>query len=248
MLPSLLHVGHWLCISALALAAPLGQAASFSVSPLRVELGPGHASQALTVRNDNPHDAVVVQAQLLSWRQQEGQDRHGPTRDVLASPPIFTIPPGAAQIVRVALRRPPDDGHEHAFRLLLREVPATAAAHEEGVRIALELNLPVFVKPHPAVAPALAWRLQRDGADTLRLRVENGGSAHIQIANLVLHRDDDAVASAQHTGFAYVLPAQGREWVLSPLSGRGLGGIRSLRLRAWSDAGPIDTNLVIDAP
>ena len=247
MSTSLLHLGHWLCLTALALAAPLGEAASFSVSPLRVELAPGHASQALTVRNDNLHDAVVVQAQVLAWRQDGGTDQHSPTRDVLATPPIFTIPPGAAQIVRVAFRSPPGGAHENAFRLLLREVPASPAA-TDGVRIAVELSLPVFVKPHPSVAPALAWRLQRDAGDGLRLRVENGGSAHVQLANLALHADGEAGVIAQQEGFAYVLPAQGRDWLLAPKPGKRLGGAGNVRLKAWSDAGPIDTPLLIDAP
>ncbi len=65
----------------------------------------GSTTAAMTVRNDGD-DAVVIQASLLSWAQDEsGQDVYTPTNEALVTPPIMTIPPGGEQIVRVGLRR-----------------------------------------------------------------------------------------------------------------------------------------------
>src|ERR1700687_3963228 len=82
-------------------------AGSLSVTPIRVELSSAQRSVALTVRNEGDQP-TVVQAQLVAWSQVDNEDRLEPTIDLLASPPIFTVAPGASHIVRIALRRAPD--------------------------------------------------------------------------------------------------------------------------------------------
>src|SRR5690348_12189977 len=86
--------------SACAVAAA-GAAGSISLSPIRVDLGPGQRSVALTVRNDGAH-ATLVQAQLVAWSQAGDDDVLEATADLIVSPPIFTIAPGTEQIVRIA--------------------------------------------------------------------------------------------------------------------------------------------------
>ena len=97
-------------------------AGSLSVTPVRVELSNAQRSAALTVRNDGDQPSVV-QAQLVAWSQESNEDKLDPTVDLLASPPIFTVAPGASQILRVALRRAPDSAVERTYRILVTEVP-----------------------------------------------------------------------------------------------------------------------------
>src|SRR3546814_9833017 len=59
----------------------------------------------------------------MAWSQSGGKDVFAAVDDILATPPIFTIPAGGSQVIRVGSRRAPDPQHERAYRLFLREVP-----------------------------------------------------------------------------------------------------------------------------
>src|SRR6185436_10193437 len=94
-------------------------AGSFSISPIRLDLSAGAKTAALTVRNDAQE--VLVQAEMMLWEQVDGEDRLTPTRDLLVSPAVFTLPPNGSQLVRVALRHVPADvTRELAYRLILQ--------------------------------------------------------------------------------------------------------------------------------
>jgi len=66
-------------------------AGSFAVSPVRVTLSSSDPVASLVVRNDDSAP-VVVQLELAAWSQQDGKDEFSPTREILATPPIFTMP------------------------------------------------------------------------------------------------------------------------------------------------------------
>src|SRR5258705_9240239 len=82
------------------LAIGPASAGSIAVNPVRVTLSATKSTGALVVRNSGA-DASVVQLQILSWSQQDGQDIYVPANDVLATPPIFTVPAGGSQTVRI---------------------------------------------------------------------------------------------------------------------------------------------------
>jgi len=90
----------------LVMGASVASAASLGVSPVRVTLSESQSMGALTVRNDGTEPASL-QMEMLNWSQAEGQDVLTPTRELLANPPIFTVPAGGSQLVRVGLRRGP---------------------------------------------------------------------------------------------------------------------------------------------
>src|SRR5450759_1169209 len=80
----------------------LAVAGTFQVTPVRVELSAQQSTTALTVSN-NGSDPVVVQLQTSAWAQENGNDQYSSTDDLIATPPIFTIQPGANQIVRIGM-------------------------------------------------------------------------------------------------------------------------------------------------
>lgn len=234
------------CLAAVVLlSAPAVLAANFTVSPVRVELSPRQPSFALTVRNESADEPVIIQLQPLAWSQSEGREVYAPTTEILATPPIFTIPAGGVQIIRVAARRPAVDG-EGAFRLLLKEVPGPRKPEFAGVQIALEMNLPIFVKPQATVAPVLDWKVVRETGGRLRLTAGNRGNAHAQVANLVLSAAGSEEPLVTVSGFAYVLPGQERGWSLDPRPGMSFPADGRLHLKAYSDASPVDTELVAE--
>ncbi len=134
-------------------------------------------SAALTVRNDDRE--VLVQAEVMLWEQVDGEDRLTPTRDLLVSPAVFTLPPNGSQLVRVALRNPPaDTTRELSYRLILQEVPQPANPDFTGLQVTLRLSVPVFVAAQERPDPRLALVRRPQPATSLRAhRAELGRRA-----------------------------------------------------------------------
>lgn len=219
--------------------AGAARAGSFAVAPVRATLAAGQTVQTLTVRNTGATEAVV-QLELLKWSQQDGKDIFEASRDVLATPPLFTLPPQGQQVIRVGLRTPPDATAERSYRLFLTEVPPPPLPGTQGLQIALQISLPVFITPAAAAAPRLQWRAMREGKG-LRLSVTNSGAAHVQITRLRLTQTAGAEL-VDRTLSEYVLPGQARSWLLAPAA---MPGPR-LHLRAQSDAGELAAEVGVE--
>ncbi len=121
-------VKNWVCLFLslqCALTCGIAQAGSYGINPVKLTLSAQNSTQIITVRNDGAQ-AAVMQVELAAWSQADGQDVYTPTRELLATPPIFTVPAGVSQIIRVGLRRAPDEQRELVYRLFLQEVPPPA--------------------------------------------------------------------------------------------------------------------------
>src|SRR5205807_2095726 len=78
--------------------------------------------------------------------------------------------------------------------------------------------------------------------NTIRLKVENQGTGHIQISTVDLFHPQDKEPIAEQSGLAYVLPGQSREWNLKLRSPRAKKG-DNLRMKVSTDAGSIDAQI-----
>ncbi len=223
-----------------------GAAGTFQVSPVRVELAAGRAIVALTVRNDGD-TPTVIQTQVVAWSQQNGEDVYTPTNEVLATPPIFTVAPGATQIARVALRREPDAVRELAYRIFLQEVPGPPQPGFQGLQMALRISIPIFVEAKKPQELKLDWRAQREPDGALRLAVDNVGGRHLQVYDLNISSVDNTTPVYSNQSASYVLPGQRRSWLLEPLRGQVLTGDR-VRVKAVTDAGRVETEIVLGKP
>ena len=222
-------------------AAPL-LAGSFEVNPIRVELSAATPTAAVSVRNSGK-DPVVVQASLQAWSQQDGKDVLSSTSEVLVSPPIATIAPGAEQVVRVGLRRAPDAERELSYRLFLQEVPPPPQPGFQGLQVALRIGLPVFVQPKSGPARAtLVWDAELRSPDSVTLTLQNKGSGHIQVSEVQMYLPGEAQPVASHSSLAYVLPGQSRAWELA-LRQPGVRKTDRVRLKVATDAGGVDTEI-----
>lgn len=198
-------------------------AGNFSVFPIRVDLGGAQTVASLTVRNTGTEPATI-QLQPTTWRQQDGRDVLEPTRELLVTPPIFTVPPGGSQIVRAGLRHAPDAGVELPYRLILREILPEPKPGFTGLRVALELSVPVFVAPKSGQAvPSLQWLLVA-GAEGSRLQVTNAGNGHVRIGSFTLTAPSGESIGPIDVG-AYLLPGQARELSL-PRTPSATSGLR----------------------
>ena len=108
-----------------------------------------------------------------SGNRSTGEERLTPTRDLLVSPAVFTLPQNGSQLVRVALRgAPADPTRELSYRLILQEVPQPANPDFSGLQVALRLSIPVFVANAGATGPALAWSAAASGDGLVHHRAE----------------------------------------------------------------------------
>jgi fimbrial chaperone protein len=228
---------------ALTLGAGAATAGSFSVSPVRVTLSAAEPIAALVVRNSSDEPAVV-QLEATSWIQQDGADRYEPTRELLATPPIFTVPAHGTQVVRVGLRRAPDPRRELTFRLYLTEVPAPPPADFVGMRVTLRFGVPVFVAPAAAKGTeALQWQAQRAADGGLQLVCVNNGSIHARLVSFSLAPGAGGAALMTQPVGADVHAGQRYEWLWrgAPLPPSGT----ALRVSAMTERGAVHADLVI---
>jgi fimbrial chaperone protein len=232
-----------LLLAASAFPAASALAGSFVVNPVRVTLSGTQGVAALTVRNQG-NEATVVQLEVHEWTQVDGANVLKPTEGILATPPLFTLPAGGSQIIRVGLRRPADGQRELTYRLVLREVPPDGPA-VDGLRVVLQLSLPVFVLPPVRATPRLEWKLARTGGDGLRLSATNSGNAHIQIASFSIQMPDGRTSIANQSAAEYLLPGNSRSWNLRSSSQVPVGA--PLRLVAKTDAGEMRASLILES-
>jgi fimbrial chaperone protein len=233
-------------LTALAAAAwlPPATAGTFTISPLRVDLSRGAPSAALTVRNEE-ETAVVVQVETLQWTQGDGQDALDPSRDLIASPTVFTLAPQGTQLVRVALRRAPDATREHSYRLVLQEVPPAPAPDFTGLQVALRLSLPVFVAAEASSPPRLAWSAARNPDGGLTVTAQNTGSIHARILGFSVVPETGAAPGFDQPVASYLLPGASRSWRFGENTGAGAASAIAprYRLRGRTDTGEFTAEL-----
>jgi len=227
------------------MCASVANASKIGVSPVRLTLSDNQKIDSLFVRN-NGTEPITMQMEVLSWSQREGKAVFAATRELLANPPIFTIPAGNSQLVRVGLRRAPDAQRELAYRVILEELPPPPNPDAMGMFMTMRISLPVFVLPEIDTKPVLLWQAARTSQGALKISLSNNGNAHIQIKNFKLLLLDSAQPWLTQQSSDYVLAGQSRDWILpaNPENPAPPPGV-SLKLFAQTDAGDIEAEVTI---
>lgn len=189
----------------LALAPAPAAAGSIEVAPVSTDLAPGQQASVVTVTNRDTAP-TSVQVRAFAWTQDATRDQLTPTQDLVVSPPVFQLAPGASQVVRMVLRTPAQ-GREQAFRLLVDQIPGPGDAGQ--VRFALRLSIPVFAQAAASGRAELDWRLRPGG----ELVVANRGTRRAQLAGLALAVPGGAPLALAAPENPYVLPGQERRWL-----------------------------------
>ena len=211
-------------------------AGTFRVSPVRLDIGAFAKSGVLTIQNDSTETAVVIQARTVKWTQRDGQDVTVPTNELIVNPPIFTLKPGAQQVVRIGARAAgltTDINNEIAYRLILGEVPQSPSANFRGVDVALSISIPIFFAGK-VIAMNLAppqINARRDAGGKITVEVLNRGSTNFKILKVRLLDRVTQQPVAELDELRYVLadsfatrafkPLPKTDYTLSVLSDRG---------------------------
>lgn len=233
-------INHSLAIILCCLLSLTAYAGNFSINPLRATLSANKKVSSLTVINRG-NEPTTIQLETVAWTQDaQGKDILVPTTDLLANPPIFTIPPQGKQIVRVGLRRPITENQEVTYRLLLNETPPPLKPDFTGVNFAVRMSIPIFVMPKNSVESKLQWSLTKKD-EALVLNAENIGTAHSQVISVRLEDTTGTVLYKQLIS-NYLLPQQKRQWPI-PVANMTTGV--PVKLIVETDSKPIEQDLIV---
>jgi fimbrial chaperone protein len=233
------------CLSAMLTGVVgLAAAGSFQVSPVRVQLTPSNPTGAISVRNDSQAESVVLQLRVMDWKQEQGEDIYTPSTELIATPPIFTIAAGGAQTVRVGLRKTVQTDVQQTFRLYLTEVPPPPKEGFQGLQVALNIGIPIFVAPKVVTGTPPVWRAAMTTDGKLGLGATNASNMHVQILDAQLYDEQDGNAVAVLLEPRYILAGQTSSWQLT-LTRKPKG---MLRATIRTDAGSIETKIPLATP
>ena len=217
-------------------------AGSYAITPVRSTLSISQKINSLTITNQSAQP-TTIQMQLMQWQQDEhGVDVFTDTKDILATPPVFTLQANAKQVIRLGLRKPPSLEVEQTYRLFLKEVPSAPREGFTGVNVALNMSIPVFVLPKQRVTPQMQWQLTLNAEKKLVLSAKNVGMAHIQVANFSLVHPSIIKISPQQVA-NYLLPNQQRQWIVE---NQTLAGGEKVDLIAQTDIGELKAVLIVE--
>ncbi len=242
---SLLQTGRLtaagLCMAA-AIALPGDAVASnFRVSPVTLTLPANRPIGSLTITNgeDVP---VSIRVSAFRWTQVDGKDVYTPTDDLIASPPIFTAATRAPQLVRIGVRHRMPNA---AYRVMLQEIPGPATAN--GVRIAVKLNLPLYIVADPAAKADVAWTAWRRPAGDIVLEARNTGGAIAQVTGIA-HRTGTGTgpggtSTVLSNAMGVVLPQSMRQWEIGKHPELTTGTPLTLAIRTADGEHEVTANL-----
>jgi fimbrial chaperone protein len=219
------------------------QAGSYTVKPVRIELSARQLRTTIQIQNlgDEP---TTIQAHVVAWSAKGAEEVLTDNDEILLNPPIFTIPAGRTQFVRLGLRRPPPDTREATYRLILEEVPPPPKPGFNGLNTVLKISVPIFFKPRVS-SPQLAWTVQRTSDQEVKLSVQNSGNAHVQIRKLAVTAGEAPESGFVQGTVTYVLQNARKEWVIH---NEQLAAADKLLVQAQTDNGDIREDLVPQRP
>jgi fimbrial chaperone protein len=223
-----------LCVGAALFLSGAVHAQSLEVAPVNVELPAGAMVTTLRVTNRGT-EATTIQVRAFAWDQKDGIDHLRATDDLMVSPPIVEVAPGADQVIRLMLHQPAE-ATEQSFRILVDQIPRPGAAGT--VQLALRLSIPVFAKPATRVEPTLDWHVDSAGH---ALVATNRGTAHARIQSPALSAPNARMLEVATNVNPYVLPGATRRWRITGLVTPGT----TLHLTATGDAGRIDRTVSV---
>jgi fimbrial chaperone protein len=210
-----LRLGALLCAVSSGVPA---NAAAVVLWPVNPTIAADQQASALWLENrgDTP---VTLQA--------DGADQYADQDQVVASPPIATVQPGKRQLVRLIRRTPANQNSEHAYRLLIDQLPQPfdekgERAQSAQLSIQMRYSVPLFTYGAQPTVPASQLSARVTLVDGKRfVEIHNAGSMHARLTNLRLVRE--ARQFGVNNGLVgYVLPGATMRWPLpsdAPLSG-----------------------------
>lgn len=190
-----------------ALVASNAFGAGLQVAPVSVALAQAERAAVLTISNTGT-SPMNVQVRAYKWTQSE-QDEYvlDATNDLIVSPPIMQLAPGAQQELRL-IRTQPSSAQEQQYRIIVDELPSPTVALKKGINLMLRHNIPVFLNAEQNPSAQLQWRGEAVAGGKTRIRITNTGQTRAQIGRIWLAQQDKEITVLSGGLTGYVLPGQ----------------------------------------
>jgi fimbrial chaperone protein len=217
------------------------RAQALSVLPVNILLSPGQRATTLVVANQGTSE-TAVQVRAYAWSQQDGEDQLTSSDAVMVSPPLASIAAGGSQVIRLILRRPPQDS-EATYRILVDQIPPPA---EPGVvHVVLRLSIPIFAQPLTRAVPHIEFHIENNDGQAYLVGT-NDGLRHEAIREIVLSTSDGRMLKEESSASPYILAGSTRRWHITAQDSLPLPSV-PLRLTARGDVGVIEQQVPVVA-
>jgi len=202
-----------LLIGVLNIVETSSYASALKITPMSLELSSGDMITTLKVTNvsDEP---VVLQTEVKDWEQENNEDIHNPTKDIVISPPLIKIGSQEQQIFRLAVRKKKIKDKEIAYRIYLTEVPQSIVAKKNTIQTLLSLSLPLFIKPDNSVESPPLWSIARGEKGIIKVGLLNQGNEHLKITKIKVQTAENGKILVEQEILDYILPLKKKEWSL----------------------------------
>ncbi|PXX42095.1 fimbrial biogenesis chaperone [Undibacterium pigrum] len=212
-------------------------ASNFEIAPVVLELSMNRNAGVIRIVNKDDHP-VSLQVRGYEWTQLENDDQLNSTEALLISPPMFSIEPGAAQVIRVISRKPLSSKVELAYRLLIDELPGKEQA---AVAFKFRISMPVFFQPEKMQAAKINWKVEAGGKQAIV--VENQGGQRTKLLNLSLALPDGKRLVPKVAANPYALAGAKRRYEFE--SSAGLKAGLPVKIYATADTGPVEVETTV---
>ncbi|HUE79481.1 MAG TPA: fimbria/pilus periplasmic chaperone [Sphingomicrobium sp.] len=217
-------------------------ATSLEITPVGIHLVPGQRATTIELMNRGGV-AAAIHLRAFAWTQQGDRDVLTPTQDIVLSPPIFTVPTGATQTVRLLLRRGANGTGQRSYRLLIDEVPP-ANARDQQILIAMRVSLPLIIAPAAPAPHALKWRAHRGAGGQIILSATNIGNVYDRVTAIAVTLPDGSRPIVAPAGDnPYILAGAQRRWTVQ--AGRAAAATGELRLNLTTQSGSSEQVLAL---
>jgi len=219
-----------LLAAALCLPRAAHSASSVLIWPIDPVLESDQRASALWLENRGT-DPVMLQMRIFSWRQDGKDEQYDEQREVIGSPPMIRIAPGAKQLLRLTRLQASPAGSERAYRIVIDEIPTpdTTGQDAEGkaIRFQMRYSVPLFLygdglwfKPDPdkqrktpAGQPQLEWRREIDAGKPY-LVIDNRGPVHARLTKVSFAAAGGQPVTVSTGLLGYVLAQSSYRWPL----------------------------------
>jgi fimbrial chaperone protein len=207
----------------LALLFP-GHALALGMSPMSLELssaGGGSRSQFTINNNSNAPAAVEITVETLSYSEDGKAVRKLADDDLMISPPVAMIQPGASQVFRVQWVGDPDLATSRSFMVMASQLPLRDKSGKPVVQVTQAFGAIVNVAPLNGrstlnlVSASPAKTIQ--GGPAVSILVENPTDVHALICRTVLYVGSTVVhptAMRTRVGVGVVGPHSRRRFIV----------------------------------
>lgn len=214
------------CFFLILVCSPLN-AASLAVWPINPRIDAPASATMVWVKNNNANEEVVLQARILTWSQQQNQDNYNTQDELVVSPPLVTVQPGAQQVFRIVNRKGVivDGAQELSYRLIIDEIPSAAKLDGTVLSFQMRYSLPLFVgvprdyekKSFIERQNAMAGQLRYRLVETPEKAIEiiNHGKVNARLSKVKIRQANKTDVTTISEGLlGYVLVGANRQWPL----------------------------------